>query len=280
VTIVATPSPDPITSTWIRRFPGLFTPPTALPAALAAALPPSTDAVQLQAWVMAQFGPRTSLATGVLTLPGGPGGDSTLGASARALALLPAVGAGAPARVPAWTLPMLASSTRVAGIIVALGGPAPRTLWLAPSTAEPRWRDLNEQFRAAADSVAVGGGGSADPRGEADVVSGRLRALPMRGRLVYAQPAYARAADGRTRVAVVGALVDDRPLAAPSLAEALGLGRSHPSADARLTGSPESMRARIRALYASMRDAMRRGDWRAFGLAFDSLGALAGPGGR
>jgi uncharacterized membrane protein (UPF0182 family) len=33
------------------------------------------------------------------------------------------------------------------------------------------------------------------------------------------------------------------------------------------------MRARAAALYGEMRDAMRRGDWTAFGRALDALGA-------
>jgi uncharacterized membrane protein (UPF0182 family) len=31
------------------------------------------------------------------------------------------------------------------------------------------------------------------------------------------------------------------------------------------------------ALYAAMRDALRRGDWAAFGRAFDALGRVLGP---
>jgi len=43
---------------------------------------------------------------------------------------------------------------------------------------------------------------------------------------------------------------------------------------------PESSGLRktsVTALYAAMRDALRRGDWAAFGRAFDELGRLLGP---
>jgi len=36
------------------------------------------------------------------------------------------------------------------------------------------------------------------------------------------------------------------------------------------------LRARATRLYEAMRDAMRRGDWTAFGEAYDALGALLG----
>jgi hypothetical protein len=38
--------------------------------------------------------------------------------------------------------------------------------------------------------------------------------------------------------------------------------------------TPEAFRARAQALHAAMREAMRRGDWSAFGLAFEALGRL------
>jgi len=53
-----------------------------------------------------------------------------------------------------------------------------------------------------------------------------------------------------------------------TLGEALGVVR--PMA----ASGNASLRARVAALYEAMSDAMRRGDWRAFGDAFSQLGRL------
>ena len=276
VTMIATPTPDPIAATWLRRFPRLFTPVAALPPALAAALPPAVDGVVVQSMVMAQYGARRDLAAGDLALPGGIGGDSTLGVTSRALALLPSTAQSGPRLVPGWTLALLTPSTRVAGELVALGGPTPQTRWLAPLSAEPRWRDVTEQLRASVDSASPPGPGGP---GEGDYLPGRVRVLPVAGRFVYVQPTYLRPPDGgggRTRLAFIAATGEARSAAAPDLAAVLGVSRASTLPVVRPPDTPESLRGRVRELYASMRDALRRGDWRAFGAAFDSLGAVAG----
>jgi uncharacterized membrane protein (UPF0182 family) len=38
--------------------------------------------------------------------------------------------------------------------------------------------------------------------------------------------------------------------------------------------TPADFRQRVNDLYAAMRDALRRGDWNAFGKAYDELGRL------
>jgi hypothetical protein len=38
--------------------------------------------------------------------------------------------------------------------------------------------------------------------------------------------------------------------------------------------TPEDFRRRVNALYESMRDAMRRGDWAGLGAAYEALGRL------
>jgi hypothetical protein len=38
--------------------------------------------------------------------------------------------------------------------------------------------------------------------------------------------------------------------------------------------NPQDFRARVEALHATMRAALLRGDWAAFGEAFDTLGAM------
>jgi hypothetical protein len=278
VTLLATPDPDPIAATWLRRFPRLFTSATALSPALAAALPPPVDGVVLQSLVMAQYGARYDLGAGDLSLPSGLGADTLLAVVPRALALLPSIAAVGPRQVPGWTLALVTPSTRVAGALVALGGPVPQTRWLAASVGEPRWREVTDQLRASIDSASSSLAGS---QGEGELVPGRVRVLPIAGRFVYVLPTYVRPAESagggaRPRLAVVAATGEGRSAAASDLGGALGVVRTVPTVVPRPPDTPESLRERIRALYASMRDALRRGDWRAFGAAFDSLGVLAG----
>jgi hypothetical protein len=268
VTIVAAPSPDRLTEAWVRRFPVLFAPPSALPPGLAAALPPPTDGVLLQAWALSQYGSRGDMAGGPVHLPGGDGGDSTLGVAARALALLP-TGDGA-SHAPGWTLPLLDPGDRVAGVLVALGGGQPTTLWVPNGATGIRWSELVERLRA----VAPPGLGAGEAR---DVARGRLRVLPMADRFAFVQPLYLVRGAGQAAAIGVAALVHDSSRAAPSIAEALGGEAPHAAtaAPAPAVAAP-STPDRLRALYEAMRAALRRGDWAGFGAAFDSLGGALG----
>jgi uncharacterized membrane protein (UPF0182 family) len=105
------------------------------------------------------------------------------------------------------------------------------------------------------------------------VVRGRVRVLPVAGRLVYVQPTYVRTGDGRARLATVAVLADTLASAARDLAGALGTSTRCVTGARGVRPRRPALRARIAALYDAMRDALRRGDWQAFGLAFDSLGA-------
>ena len=66
-------------------------------------------------------------------------------------------------------------------------------------------------------------------------------------------------------------LAGDSVLTGRSVAQALGA--SLAGADT-ATLTPAAYRARALALHAQMRAALARGDWTAFGAAFDALGAL------
>jgi uncharacterized membrane protein (UPF0182 family) len=87
---------------------------------------------------------------------------------------------------------------------------------------------------------------------------------------VFVQPVYEWGPAGAPTLAYVAVLFDDSVHVAPTLGQLAGRpatpgGTARPRAPD--TGS-------IRELYQSMRDALRRGDWVAFGRAFDALGAL------
>ena len=303
VRLVADSAPGALAGVWIRRFPMLFTPAAQLPTALASAIPPAIDGVLAQASAFAQFGGRGSAGMPPRRL-GPDDADSTQGTAARAVSLLPlprdsSGAAAAPPLVPAWTLPLLDTAGRVDGVLVALGGPTPRTYWVRFVGARPRWADVRAQLHVPAREPARAGG--AAPTGDVDTLAaalssadsaaasaldsaaaappravgtlrGQVRALPVRGGIVFVQPSYDRAGDGAPVLAAVVVTSGDSTRVAPTLAAALG--RAGPATAG--GGSRGDRLARARGLYDSMRQALRRGDWNGFGRALDSLGAAVG----
>ena len=295
VRLVADSAPGALAGVWIRRFPMLFTPAAQLPLALASAIPPAIDGVLAQASAFAQFGARGGVGAAPRRLAPDDG-DSTQGTAARAVALLPLPPAdtgapSAPPLVPAWTLPLLDTAGRLDGVLVALGGPAPRTRWLPIVGTRPRRAELRERLRdllrdlgadraASGDSLAVTDSvpRPASDSGDAPVprvvgaLRGQVRVLPVAGGIVFVQPSYDRTGDGAPVLAAVVVASGDSTRVAPTLAAALG--GAGPAAAA--GGTRGDRLARARALYDGMRQALRRGDWNAFGSALDSLGAAVG----
>jgi uncharacterized membrane protein (UPF0182 family) len=304
VRLVAAPDPDPVARSWIARFPALFTPATTLAPALAAGIPPAGDALLVQAWALAQFGVHRAVTPTVRRIPGGEGGDSTLGVAHRSPILLAAPPAraarprgrsatgAAPAGssvsaddpsptavVPAWTLPLLDPAGRVDGLVVGYGGAAPTARWLPTGSAGPRWADVLDAARGALGGPTVRSADATlvDPAGgrrlEGSLVRGRVRAVPVRGGLAFVQPTYNVGADGLPALAQV-TVVTDSVRRGATLATAL-TGAAPPVEN---DASGEGRIARARALYATLRAALRRGDWAAFGAALDALGAAVGAG--
>jgi hypothetical protein len=58
-----------------------------------------------------------------------------------------------------------------------------------------------------------------------------------------------------------------------TLGEAAGV-RPEPQDSNAVSLTPANFRQRVNALYTAMRDALRRGDWPAFGKAYDDLGRV------
>ncbi len=286
VRLVADSAPGALARTWIRRFPGLFEPRTSLPAALAGAIPPPADAVLVQGWAFAHFGARGATSIAPRRLSGGTGGDSTLGTAPRAVTLLPAVAAsgndaGALATVPrsvvpAWTIPLLDAASRIDGTLVALGGPAPRTLWLPAGSAFPRWPELGDRMReisvpVLARATAESGAPGTSQATPAGTLRGHLRALPVAGSIVFLQPSYENSREPAPTLASIALVTADSARAGRSLAAAVGA--AAPLAE---TGSETDRLGRARALYDAMRQSLLRADWTRFGATFDSLGAAIG----
>ena len=92
-------------------------------------------------------------------------------------------------------------------------------------------------------------------------------------RLVFVQSAYAWPAEGPPALVRVTVLDQDSIFTGRSLADAFGIATlSTPDPGEPITD--ESLRAQASRLYDAMRDALTRGDWAAFGEAYEALGAL------
>jgi uncharacterized membrane protein (UPF0182 family) len=251
VRLVLDASPDPVTSSWATRFPRLFTVAAALPASLRAALPPILDGARAQALAFAGAGFR---------------GDSL---EVRHFATLDGADASAP-REPlhfappaggvdvGW--PLLDDRDRVRGIVAAEGGAQRTTAWMPLISGDVRWSRVVDQLRGA-DTAGHDNG----------VVRSPARVIPVGGRPVYFQSVVQWLPGGSPRLVHVTALAGDSVTVAPTLAAILG-----GSIGATAQTVTQGFRVRADSLYRIMRSALERGDWTAFGRAFDALGAALG----
>ena len=265
VQLVLTDDPEPLTRSWMRLAPGLFESWTAMRPSLADALPPAIDGARLQAEALAAAGTRANPV---------PGGDlpPQEGAATELLAGDPTLHGILVARgargATAWTVPVLDRDQRVRGAIVAVGGRVHAARYHSLELGE-RWPVIRESLRRALDTVAV------TPR-DTRVVHGPVRATALPGSLALAQSAYVWRGDGPPSLLGTAVWMHDGPArAGPDIPGALGVAVDvPPKADAPLHG--DSLEARVRALYATMDAALRRGDLSAFAAAFDSLGRALG----
>ena len=146
------------------------------------------------------------------------------------------------------------------------GGRMRGTYWLERAGGPIRWTDVLDRLRHTRDSVP------GRPR-ESSLRAGRVRVVPMTDRLVFVQSLYEWPPEGPPALARVAVVDQDRVFAGRTLADALGIA-AIVDPDAAEPISDESLRARARRLYDTMRDALLRGDWTAFGDAYEELGAL------
>ncbi len=239
---------DPIATTWIRRFPKLFIRAGALPASVLRQLPPARESARAQAIAFGRFGPRDE-AEVVRHIPDDEGPDSALVGSPAPLMGVP--GAGTVADV----LPLLDRAERLRGLFVALGGGTQRTVWIPASETAPVWNEALDRLRAA------------DTTNSPQLVRGYVRLVPLAGDVAFVQPRFDWRS-GTPRLAYVSALVGDTVRTARTLLQLAG--RMPVS---RTAGSGD-LRTQAAALLEQMRRAMTRGDWAAYGRAFDALGAL------
>jgi hypothetical protein len=262
--VVADTNPGALALTWIRRFPTLFVTWSVLPASLRSAVPPAIDGLRAQGEAFAEYGTRADSDV-PRRLVAIDGADSALAGGTPEF-VLPRAG------VTAVSLVVVDANDRVRGIIIGMGGSDHRTLWHESPQLGLKWAAVLDRLHV----VDSASGGSVR---DATIAHGPIRALPLPGTVAFAQPTYSWRAQSSPTLLHVGVLMDDSVRTGASLAQVAGTPVAPPAA-AR-TSTATDVRARAAALYARMREALRRGDWSGFGQAFDELGKLlAGNGAR
>ena len=260
--VIADTLPGPIALSWIKRFPTLFVPWSVLTPELRSSIPPPIDGLRAQAAAYAEYGTRAdSDVPRHLVLA--DGSDSALAGSVPVF-VLPRLGATAVGLI------LLDASDRVRGMVIGVGGAARQTLWYEAPRLGPKWLSVLERLHG----IDSSSNGSAR---DASIARGPIRAIPLAGAIAFAQPAYSWRTQGPPTLLHVALLVNDTVRVAPTLAELAGA--APPSTSVLPATTPADVRTRAATLYARMRDALRRGDWAAFGQAFDELGKLLAPGG-
>lgn len=268
VQLVATARPDAIAKSWMSRWPSLFTAMSALPGSLAAQLPPATDGAVTQVRTFARYGSR--MAGEMLRhVP-----DSALTGGTPAPVALQS----GSASLVAWAVPLLDADDQLAGMVTATGGADRATLWTPAPVPRLRWRVVLERLAGALDS---GEAGTGDPtRREAPQRRGQAELLVTEAGVLVRQVRYTLLGDGSAVVTRVAVTNGTAVAAGATLAEALrGIGADVAVDTAAPVGGlvpTELAEPAVSRLYDSMRRAMQRGDWTAFGAAFDSLGRVLG----
>jgi uncharacterized membrane protein (UPF0182 family) len=254
---------DPIAQTWVNEFPGLFTPWDRVPAALAAQAPPRTD----QALVAAVSYLRRSTEHGDSTAPiravTPPATDSSTAGGQNAIVSCFALPA-APSACT-WSLPLLDSRERVAGLILAIGGSRAAVLRYRARAEGPRWTTVSDRLERPTDSVASA----------SRIIEGRLRSVPYRTGVAFIRPEYSWPADLAPDLDRVAVVTNDTASSGRTLAQALGLGPSVQRPAPAPTTAAE-FRARMLELYDAMQASLNRGDLTGFAAQFNELGRILG----
>jgi uncharacterized membrane protein (UPF0182 family) len=253
VMVVADSIVDPITDTWKRQVPSLFTTWGALPAGIRARLAPPIDAITVQATAYGRYGARGEAEAG-RQIPAKDGADSVV------------VGDPLPFLLPtghstAIALPLVDNSERLRGVVIGTASSGGQSSWWVPlNEPGPYWTNVLDRLRSI-DSATSGGR-------DGQLVHGRVRVVPTRAGFAFVQPTYRWRGQAPPSLNRVLVLAGDtlRSLAPP-------IGSTPPSAVAAPATVPAGdLRTSLTALYTTMRDALRRGDFATFGKAFEALG--------
>lgn len=246
---------DPIATTWVHRLPSVFGTWNALPAGLRAVLPPPIDGINAQATAFGRYGSSSADSDPARHIPTLDGSDTSLAGD-----VLPFVLPGAHATAIA--MPLVDETDRLRGLLIGTGGVLRHAVWFPLATPGPRWSAVLDRLRS------VDSAGSAARDGP--LTRGRVRAIPIASGIGFIQPTYRwrpQSTPALNRVAVL--FGDSTKSMAP------GTATSARGTEAPVPG--EEAKASAAILYNAMRDALRRGDWTAFGRAFDALGRALAP---
>ena len=253
VNFILGPASEPVTMSWVARFPRLFKASATIAPSLRAQFPPLSDAAHTQALAFGTAGFRGDrLEVRHFATP--DGADSSAAAREPARAVLP----GFSGVSSLW--PLLDSTERVRGVIAATGGATRTTSWIPIANDGRRWGAVLDLLRTA-DSAHQENG----------TVRAPLRVVPVGTQAVYVQPIFQWRPGATPTLARVAAFGGDSMRVGATLAAAMGVTPSD-----RLAGPSAAPDSRLRAdsLYRTMRGALDRGDWAAFGRAFDALGLV------
>ena len=253
---------DPIGQTWVNEFPGLFVPWDRVPAALAAQAPPRVDQALVAATAYIRRSTERTDSTAPVRAITPPATDSSSAGGQNAIVSCFALPAASSAC--AWSLPLLDSRERVAGLILAIGGPRPAVLRYRARAEGPRWTDVGDRLERPTDSVQT----------TSRIVEGRLRSAPYRGGVAFIRPEYVWPADLAPDLDRVAVVTNDTTASGHTLAMALGLGQPVPLAPRPTTAA--EFRARVQELYDAMEASLKRGDLTGFAVQFNELGRILG----
>ncbi len=259
VFLVADPGYDPVTRGLLIAFPELYTSWDRIPDVLVSVVPPAADEGRVHAAVLARYSFRGEpLRRG--RPAGGESPDTLLERAPLAAFMLPsAAGLGVSHAV-------LDAHDRLAGLVVATGGSRRASHWLPLEEDGARWSTLLDMLQRTLDTIA-------DFPRDARAARGRLRAVPAGEEPLLVQPLYAWREERPPVLSRVAVIARGRVHLGPSLAGALGVPDPAVAALVEPLGA-DQFRRRVVELYDAMRSAMQRGDWNAFGSAYEELGNL------
>jgi uncharacterized membrane protein (UPF0182 family) len=245
---------DPIAESWKAQVPSLFTTWGALPPGIRPQLDPPIDGIIAQANAFGRFGTRGQSDV-ARQMPTRDGSDTAVVGDHLPFAL-------PDGKTTALAIPLVDNSDRVRGIIVGTSNAGGQAVsWFPLENPGPRWTNVLDRLRAI-DSANIG-------TRDGQLVHGRVRVVPIHQGIAFAQPTYRWHGAGAPALNRVLVLVGDSarsiapPFSAPAPAPVVAGTTVTPAGD---------FRGSVASLYAAMREALRRGDFAAFGRAFEALG--------